>query len=639
MSSSYNEPLSFPTPVSLGGGALFPDDVFTVYDNLDNSKKFMLLCDNVSTSTTRVATVPDMEMLFPGYDINNNLLLGPLTNSIVAGTNNVLFGAATGSDINAGSNNIIIGHNSLAGDPSAINRIILGNSTSGVSDNTLHVSPNITGFHFPNLPILGAPGTNTLYFDSLTGLIEAGPVPGSSATTGYDNSAALIDRFSITNFTDPTKKLEFNAANITTGTTRVCTIPDGSSTLPFTFPGGFSVGTSSFPALAGGVRNSIVSPSGASSLTSGNDNTLLGYISTPNLTTGSRNTIIGSQILGSNPGQSLTTGDDNIYIGSAIGTANVSGSGNIGIGSGSGSAGPFVNAALSDSVCIGNYAGPFIGFDGAICIGASTITNSSGDGCTVIGHYAGANARPVNTTLVGYNALINSTDVGSTDIVALGSYAIGSGSIGGGPIVRTVAIGHRASFASTNSTQNTIVGDRAGQTHVNTGSNNVLLGSTAELSASGDSNCIIIGSGVTGTATSQTRIGSTQTSCFIAGISGAAVGVSSGVLVNAAGRLGTIVSSAKYKENIQDMDLADAMYLLRPVSFNYKTDDSKLTNYGLIAEEVEHVFPELVVRDANGEIQSVQYHVLPAMLLHVVQEQKKEIDLLRSRIDLLESIL
>jgi hypothetical protein len=99
------------------------------------------------------------------------------------------------------------------------------------------------------------------------------------------------------------------------------------------------------------------------------------------------------------------------------------------------------------------------------------------------------------------------------------------------------------------------------------------------------------------------------------------------VLINSNGQLGTVLSSQRYKEDIQSMGTAsDGLLRLRPVTFRYKKpqeDGSKPVQYGLIAEEVADVYPDLVARNKEGQIETVQYYKLDAMLLNEVQKLDK----------------
>ena len=92
------------------------------------------------------------------------------------------------------------------------------------------------------------------------------------------------------------------------------------------------------------------------------------------------------------------------------------------------------------------------------------------------------------------------------------------------------------------------------------------------------------------------------------------------------GQLGTVTSSRRFKTDIRDMaDVTDALMELRPVVFTYKSDATGRTQYGLIAEEVAEVFPELVAHSADGQIESVRYSLLSSMLLNELQQQQQTI--------------
>ena len=115
------------------------------------------------------------------------------------------------------------------------------------------------------------------------------------------------------------------------------------------------------------------------------------------------------------------------------------------------------------------------------------------------------------------------------------------------------------------------------------------------------------------------RCPGTQRKTFIAGIHGATVANGVGVIVGTTGQLGTVVSSARFKEAIKPMDKAsEAILALKPVTFRYKKelDPDKIPQFGLIAEEVEKVNHDLVARDEEGKIMSVRYEAVNAMLLN-----------------------
>jgi hypothetical protein len=159
------------------------------------------------------------------------------------------------------------------------------------------------------------------------------------------------------------------------------------------------------------------------------------------------------------------------------------------------------------------------------------------------------------------------------------------------------------------------------------------------------SNNIHIGNSGVATDNGTIRIGDPnhQTSTFIAGIQGVNIGSGVQVLVNSNGQLGIIPSSKRFKEDINDMgDASSGLMNLRPVTFRYKKafeDGSKPIQFGLIAEEVADVYPDLVARSADGQIETVRYQLLDPMLLNELQKQHATITAQQEQIRSLEERL
>src|SRR5436190_2096671 len=215
-----------------------------------------------------------------------------------------------------------------------------------------------------------------------------------------------------------------------------------------------------------------------------------------------------------------------------------------------------------------------------------------------------SNIGGLANTAVGVSALYSNT-IGD-DNVAIGSSAL-SANTGNG----NTAVGAFALAQNTSGTINIALGSRSGE--LATGSNNIDIGNRG---VAGESDTIRIGGNVFG-------FGS-QTAAFIAGISGTAV-VGDAVVVDGNGQLGTVASSARFKKNIKPMDkTSEAILALKPVSFQYRSDSKGTPQFGLIAEEVAKVNPDLVVRNRNGEIYSVRYDQVNAMLLNeFLKEHRK----------------
>jgi hypothetical protein len=273
-------------------------------------------------------------------------------------------------------------------------------------------------------------------------------------------------------------------------------------------------------------------------------------------------------------------------------------------------------------------------------VGALQGLTGPGSENTAIGYGALYYAEDSQNTAVGAEAMINTTS-GCCN-TAIGRQALPTNADGS----RNAAVGEYTLYLSPSGNLNVALGYSAGTnpqytTGLQTGSYDILVGPYAGGNFNGsESNNIDIGNlGVLGDM-GVIRIGldanqdpncasdlACQTTTYIAGISGATVSGGSTVLINSSGQLGTIQSSRRYKEDIRSMDAAsDGLLRLRPVTFRYKKpldDGSKPIQYGLIAEEVAEVYPDLVARNKNGQVETVQYYKLDAMLLNEVQKLAK----------------
>ena len=370
----------------------------------------------------------------------------------------------------------------------------------------------------------------------------------------------------------------------------------GSEALFYNTTGNGNTANGAF-ALVSNITGDANTAIGAAALainTSGSRNTADGYEALAINTIGSRNTANGYEALYSN-----TTGGDNTATG--------------------------LTALYSNPTGIENTAN---GYDALYC-------NTSGRDNTATGIFALlANITGDGNTANGVEALRENTS--GDDNTANGFEALRSNTTG----VDNSANGNNALYSNTTGNSNTANGNAALYSNT-TGSGNIALGVSAGSSLStGDHNIDIGNPGVAGES-NTIRIGrqGTQTTTYIAGIAG--TGVSGrAVKINAAGQLGTPPSARRFKEEIKPMDkVSEAILALRPICFRYKKkiDPDRTPQFGLVAEEVEKVDPDLVARDAKGRIYTVRYDAVNAMLLNEFLKEHKKVQELKTTVARFES--
>jgi hypothetical protein len=354
-------------------------------------------------------------------------------------------------------------------------------------------------------------------------------------------------------------------------------------------------------------NNTVQGDDALISLTFGTDNTAIGYQTLGLNTIGNSNTASGSDALAAN-----STGNDNTAMGFQALYHNTTGSYNT------------ANGALALNL---NTFGEFntaIGF-------AALQSNTTGTWNTADGEGAlESNTTGTSNTATGLGALEGNT-IGdgntATGLLALNRNISGN---------RNTANGVDALAINTTGSHNTAIGNKA-LGHNVSGHNNIAIGDLAAIHLTGGDNNIDVGNvGTRGDESGVIRIGTdgTHTSTFVAGIRGVTTGVADAipVLIDSQGQLGTMSSSERFKTDIQPMDeTSEALFALEPVTFHYKSDNKNTPQFGLIAEQVAKVNPELVVRDKSGKIYTVRYESVNAMLLNeflkehkaFVEEQRK----------------
>jgi hypothetical protein len=318
-----------------------------------------------------------------------------------------------------------------------------------------------------------------------------------------------------------------------------------------------------------GIYNTGVGAA-ALAFNTGSDNTAAGAWALANNKSAVANTAVGARALQNNDSTGHSAGDNNSAFGSSALFNNTDG---------------YDNTAIGDYTLVGNT----IGHDNT-AIGHSALIDNTASGGTAVGSLAlFDNTSGVDNTAVGFLALARNLASGNN--TAVGTSALGNAKGGG-----NTAIGSGAGLNST------------------TGSFNVYIGEGVEGS---------------GSEHSHTYIRNINTTV----VNGAGTDT---VTVNlATGLLGHRSSSRRYKEDIKPMsNTSEALYQLKPVTYRYKKeiDRTQSLDYGLIAEEVAKVDPNLAVSDGKGQIEGVRYDAVNAMLLNeflkehsTVQELKKEV--------------
>ncbi len=306
---------------------------------------------------------------------------------------------------------------------------------------------------------------------------------------------------------------------------------------------------------------------------------------------------------GDNALLSLTNGTENTAVGLSALASNRTGSFNTATGAGALLANTVdENTATGARALLNNTTGNTNTADGAFAL----LSNTSGNSNTAIGDSAlFSNTAGNGNTANGVNALYRNANGGSN-----------------------TAIGVGALIANVTGNFNTANGASALPNNTS-GTRNIALGAGAGANVSTASNVICIG----------TAGQNVNNSCYIGQVFGDISSGGTAVLINSNGKLGTIQSSRRFKDDIKPMEQAsEAIFALKPVTFHYKKeiDPQGVQQFGLVAEEVEKVNPDLVVRNADGKVYSVRYEAVNAMLLNEflkehrkVQEQEATISQLK----------
>jgi hypothetical protein len=291
----------------------------------------------------------------------------------------------------------------------------------------------------------------------------------------------------------------------------------------------------------------------------------------------------------------------------------------------------YVTDATDVIIDVNGYYAPEGDGYGNLAFGRGGLASlTTGEWNTAVGEFAGGYLNTGSSNVVVGATALGFTTTSSND-TAVGYDAMGYGLSGGS----NVAVGSQALVADSVGTGNIVIGYYAGYNGT-VGSYNIVLGYEAGANNNGGNNNIYIANAGSTLDSNVTRIGSGQNAAFISGIRGVTTGSSGAVpvVIDGNGQLGTASSSRKVKRDIADMgDTTETLMSLHPVQFRYIAHgpDAPL-QYGLIAEEVAEVAPELVARKADGEVETVFYDKVNAMLLNQVQTQQRQIEAQRTQL-------
>jgi hypothetical protein len=328
---------------------------------------------------------------------------------------------------------------------------------------------------------------------------------------------------------------------------------------------------------------------------------------------------------------SLAIGQGNTAIGHDALFSDTSGSWNTGIGA---VALGFNNGDFNTAVGVAGMLLNDTGGNNTAVGAAALLFNNSGEANTATGAFALYNNTSGNSnTAMGTDALLNNVEGSGNTANGWGALSHNNGTPPDGSA--NTAVGAGALFSNTTGDSNTAIGENAlvnntigsGNTavgvraldHNTSGDLNIALGVNAGHDVVTAQNAICIGLNVFGADVGD--------SCFIGNIFGQTSASGAAVYVNSNHRLGTLTSSSRFKNDIKPMErVSEALFALKPVTFHYKKeiDPAGMQQFGLVAEDVEKINPDLVVRDNEGKPYSVRYEQVNAMMLNeFLKEHRK----------------
>ena len=544
--------------------------------------------------------------LFRNTEGRNNTAVGWFAlDSNVSGDNNVAIGIGAGGSLTTGSNNIYLGN--VRGDTNESNSMYLG--AVGFQTKTVIAGVRGTSVVGPEMVVVDADGRLG------SAPVGTGGTPGPNTigtTEVIDNSLTPAD-------------VAFNyAGSVSKG---------GAASNSELFDGLDS--TAFAPATHG---HDVSQVTNAARLSGGN-----AFLSTQTINEGNLNLNQTTQTTGTitKNGQRFlhNFGVENTFLGVNAGTfaALAASERNTGIGIGTLS----MLYDGQENTAIGAFAlRNAVTASSNVAVGVRALVDGNGHFNTAVGYEALRAPLGGNNTALGKSAMYNTQNGNfntATGAEALWANVSGESNTANGSLAlerntsgsRNTAVGELTLFNSVDGDSNVAIGSRAGQKLID-GSFNIYIGAetTEDVGAVTESNTIHLGAQ------------GLHERAFIGGVRGVTANDAVPVLIGPDGQLGTIQSSRRFKEDIHNMgDASSRLFKLHPVTFRYTqaaSNGSKPIQFGLIAEEVAEVFPELAARSADGQIETVHYEKLSVLLLNELQKQQTVLDEQQRRIESLE---
>ncbi len=593
---------------------------------------------------------------------DNNTIVGKTSaENITSGTDNAFLGFDAGASLLTGSFNVLLGSEAGSSYTTSESSNIAINASGTVAESHCLRLGSATGTGLGELNkafIQGIRGITTGVADGIPVFIDS---TGQLGTAGGTLSA-------ITSITGDTGGAQTGPGITLAGGTTGLSFDGTANTITTTFAGITANGGSVLLATdAIATTVSIATGAGVKGVNIGSTNTT----SSTNIRAGSNGVNIGSNT--SNGPVTINTGTG------TIGIATDSSNNAINIGTGVG------NKVITIGVnSIGSTTSIVINSSSTITTTSrnGAITTNSGTGIVSISNDSTNNTINVGTGAGVKTVVVGSTNSTSTSTLQSGTAGIaitatngvitansGTGiisisndasattlNIGTGGAVKTISIGGTSAnviaIGNTQTGGSVAIGTAMTTGTVSIGGTGLQTG-TVSIAPGTGAQAVNIATGGTGIKTVNIATGAVANVVAIGSVTGAAsltlnsgtagitatgvVGTTAAggvpVVISAAGLLGTVVSSRRFKHDIQDMNDESSNILdLRPVTFAYNSDASETKQYGLIAEEVDEIFPGIVVRNLDGEIETVQYHILPVLLLNEIKKLNARIAALENKL-------